>query len=690
MSDVAAKPASGTPVMTHRQILFVIFGLMAGMFLSALDQTVVGTSIRTIGDDLNGLSQQAWVTTAYLILSTISTPIYGKLSDIFGRRLLFIIAIVVFVVGSIAATFSQSMLELAFFRAIQGLGAGGLMSMPLAIMGDILAPRERARYQGYFLAVFGISSVIGPLIGGLFAGANEILWIAGWRWVFLINVPIGLIALAIVLRFLHIPRHAHGRARIDWWGAAMVIVALVPLLLVAEQGREWGWASPIAIGCYVIGALGVIAFVIIETLMKDDAIIPLKLFRSSTFSMATIIGVFVGFGMFGAMLTLPLYLQLVLGSNPTESGFQLLPMILGLMIASIVSGQLIARTGRYRMFPIVGTAFMAAGFLVLTFLRYDSSYWMIAAAMLLIGLGLGQLMQTLTIASQNSVGPRDIGVATSASTFFRQIGGTLGTAVLLSLMFAVLPGNVQNNFADEPTLVSALDAALDPEVADAPENAQIMEKIYAPIVTQLTQATTEQIQPGVQQARDAAAQGVAEAVAAGRIPPALQEAATATAVQQATQLAAQQIQQQVPVARVADDGTVTLDFSDTAARQAFVDSVAPTISEQLSSGGDTSIDGSAMDDTSFLNGANAALAKPLLVAFNVSAVLVYWVAMFVVLVAFVLSLFFRTPPLRDRSALQEAADEGLLATEAAEEVGALVSPGTATGSIDTDAVRSGR
>ncbi|MEN2738884.1 MDR family MFS transporter [Microbacterium sp. X-17] len=688
MSNVAVKPGSGSPIMTQRQILFVIFGLMAGMFLSALDQTVVGTSIRTIGDDLNGLSQQAWVTTAYLILSTISTPIYGKLSDIFGRRPLFIIAIVIFVIGSILATFSTSMLELAFFRAIQGLGAGGLMSMPLAILGDILAPRERARYQGYFLAVFGVSSVVGPLIGGVFAGADQILGIAGWRWVFLINVPIGLIALAIVLRFLHIPRHARGRARIDWWGATMVIVALVPLLLVAEQGRDWGWSSPIAIGCYVLGGIGILAFVIIETLMKDDAIIPLKLFRSSTFSMATVIGVFIGFGMFGAMLTLPLYLQLVLGSTPTQSGFQLLPMILGLMITSIASGQIIARTGRYRIFPLLGTLFMALGFFLLTRLQYDTSYWLIALAMLLIGMGLGQLMQTLTIASQNSVGPRDMGVATSASTFFRQIGGTLGTAVLLSLMFSVMPANVQTAFADEETLSGALNAALDPAVAGAPENAAIMQTIYAPMVSQLTAATTQQIQSGLQQATDAATKAVADQVAAGTIPASAQGAATAVAVAAARATAAQQIEQQVPVAQISADGTVTLDFSNAAAREAYVAQVAPTVSARLAGGsGDTSIDGSALNDSSFLNGASPALTKPILVAFNASAVLVYWVAMFVVLIAFVLTIFFRTPPLRDRSALQEAADEGMLATAAAEEAGALVVPGPSTDSIDTDAVR---
>ena len=653
---VSTPTTRSTPVMPHRQILFVIFGLMAGMFLSALDQTVVGTAIRTIGDDLNGLSQQAWVTTAYLIVSTIATPIYGKLSDIFGRRPLFIIAIVIFIVGSIAASFSTSMIELSAFRAIQGLGGGGLMSMPLAIMGDILAPRERAKYQGYFLAVFGISSVIGPLVGGLFAGAPEILFLAGWRWVFLINVPIGLVALAIVLRFLHIPRHPHGAVRIDWFGAMAVIIALVPLLLVAEQGREWGWTSPIAIACYIIGGLGILAFILIERSMGDDALIPLKLFRSSTFSMATIIGVFVGFAMFGAMLTLPLYLQLVLGSSPTESGFQLLPMILGLMISSIVSGQIIARTGHYRIFPTIGTAFMALGFFTLTFVRYDTSYWQIAGAMLLIGLGLGQLMQTLTIASQNSVGPRDIGVATSGSTFFRQIGGTLGTAVLLSLLFTLVPLNLQTNFKDQATLSDALDAALDPTVATAPANAGIMSKVYDPFVAKLTDGALSGAQQGVEQAKTAAADAVAQQVAAGTIPAAAQAQVTAAAQEQAIQQAAAAIQQQLPVAKVASDGTVTLDFSDATARRAFVDQAVPQIIDGMSNSSDASFDNSTMDDTSFLNGADPRLTKPLLVSFNQSSISVYWVAMGVALIAFVLTLFFRTPPLRQKSALQESAD----------------------------------
>lgn len=639
--------------MSHRQILLVIFGLMAGMFLSALDQTVVGTAIRTIGDDLDGLSLQAWVTTAYLIVSTISTPIYGKLSDIFGRRPLFLFAIGVFILGSILSSFSTSMIDLAVWRAVQGLGAGGLMSMPLAIMGDILAPRERAKYQGYFLAVFGVSSVIGPLIGGLFAGTDQILWIAGWRWVFLINVPIGLAALAMVLKFLHLPKPDHRSVRIDWWGAAAVIVALVPLLLVAEEGQTWGWASPIAIACYGLGVLGIVAFIYIEFRMGDDALIPMKLFRSQTFSMATIIGVLVGFGMFGAMMTIPLFLQIVLGSTPTESGFQMLPMILGLMIASIGSGLLIARNGKYRMFPILGTGLMSAGFLYLSFLKYDSPYLFVAGGMLLIGLGLGQLMQTLTIASQNSVGLRDMGVATSASTFFRQIGGTLGTAVMLSLLFTLMPLNIQTSLTDAPTLSSALDAALTPDVATAPENQKIMSLIYSNIVTPIEEQSQKAAHAGGVQAL--VAQGVPAAEAESKVP------------------------------------LTPLDFSDKAVRSKIVSAAVPEIAKALKAakGDGDSIGGSAINDTSFLVGADPRLTKPFLTGFSVSTITIYWLALSVVLLAFVLALFFKTPALRSKSALQEAAEEKHAAGEAealnaeelerealraADDTGALVKP----------------
>ena len=621
MSDVTAARGTRPAVsaeMTHRQILTVIFGLMAGMFLSALDQTVVGTSIRTIADDLNGLSQQAWVTTAYLIVSTIATPIYGKLSDIFGRRPLFIIAIVLFLVGSIASGFSASILELAGFRAIQGLGAGGLMALPLAIMGDMLAPRERAKYQGYFLAVFGISSVIGPLIGGLFAGAPEILFISGWRWVFLINIPIGIVALAIVLRFLHLPAKSVNRGvRIDWWGAATVILAVAPLLLVAEQGRDWGWASAGSMACYIVGGAGIIAFVIAERLMGDDALIPLKLFRSPTFSMATILGVLVGFGMFGAISTVPLYLQLVKGSSPTLSGFQLLPMILGLMIASIVSGQLISRTGRYKIFPILGTAFMLMGFLIFTQLRADTNYWILAAAMLLVGLGLGQMMQTLTIASQNAVGPRDIGVATSSSTFFRQVGGTLGVAVIFSVVFGVVGSAIQTSFAKTSTLTAALDAALNPAVAGASQNKAIMSKIYDNIVTPIKANLPAQV-----------------------------------------------------------------DLANAAQRKSVIDQVLPTIQSKLASGSGNA--GSSLDsNTSFLNGASHALSAPFLTGFSDAMVAGFWVSLGVVLVAFVLSFFLKATPLRQKSALQEVADqdEAILAQRAAT-IGAGLSPDVTTGTVD--------
>ncbi|MCU1528401.1 MAG: transporter permease [Frondihabitans sp.] len=461
--------------MSHRQILFVIFGLMAGMFLSSLDQTIVGTAIRTIGDDLHGLDHQAWVTTAYLICSTIATPIYGKLSDLFGRRPLFIIAIVIFLVGSAAASFSTSMYMLAAFRGLQGLGAGGLMALPLTIMGDILAPRQRAKYQGYFLAVFGISSVIGPLIGGLFAGADQILFITGWRWVFLLNVPIGAVALVIVIAFLHIPgQKRKDNVVIDWFGAVFVIVAAAPLLLVAEQGRTWGWGSLSAWLCYVIGGLAIVAFIVTERRMKDAALIPLKLFRSTTFSMATVLGVLVGFGMFGALLTVPLYLQLVNGSTPTESGFQMLPMILGLMISSIASGQIISRTGKYKMFPPIGTGFMILGFAWFSQVTYDKPWWFLSIGMVFVGLGLGQLMQTLTLASQNSVGPRDIGVATSSSTFFRQIGGTLGTAVLFSVLFSRLATTIPDAFKDKTLAAAQAKALADPKVLADPNNATLL------------------------------------------------------------------------------------------------------------------------------------------------------------------------------------------------------------------------
>ena len=436
----AATPAATAPPasdgsLTHRQIITILIGLMMGMFLAALDPTIVATSIRTSADDLHGLSAQAWVTTAYLITSTIVTPLYGKLSDIYGRKQFFLLAISLFTIGSMLCTLSTSIGMLAGFRAVQGLGAGGLFSLSLAIIGDIVAPRERAKYQGYFLAVFGTSSVLGPVIGGFFAGQTTIFGVTGWRWVFLVNVPIAIAALIVVTRTLHL-KHQRRDQRIDWWGALMLSVALVPLLIVAEQGREWGWASTKSIAMFVIGGIGIIGFYFVERAMKESALIPLRLFKNRTIGVASIGSIFIGMGMFGGLAALPLYLQIVKGASPTKAGLLLLPLTLGIMFGSILSGQLISRTGRYRRYPIIGAGLLTAAMFAFHYVGADTALWQTMTVMVFFGVGLGFNFQPLTLAVQNAVSPRDIGVATSSATFTRQIGGTLGTAVFLSILFS--------------------------------------------------------------------------------------------------------------------------------------------------------------------------------------------------------------------------------------------------------------
>jgi EmrB/QacA subfamily drug resistance transporter len=446
MSKPATAAAAGptdrpTGEFTHRQVITVLIGLMMGMFLAALDQTIMATATRTIADDLQGFDLQAWATTAFLITSTISTPLYGKLSDIYGRRPFFLFAIAVFIVGSILCGLSQSMYELAAFRAVQGIGAGGLMSLALAIIGDIVPPRERAKYQGYFLAVFGTASVIGPILGGFFAGADTILWVDGWRWVFYLNVPIGIAAMVVVARVLHLP-HTRTDHRIDWPGALALVVGLVPLLTVAEQGRDWGWGSGRALLCYAIGAVGLIAFVLAERAYKDEALLPLRLFRNRTVAVGSASSTILGMAMFGGLMTVPLYLQIVKGSSPTTAGLQMIPFVVGIMAGSIVSGQLIARTGRYRVFPIVGSILMAAALGLFATIGADTPLWRTMLIMVLMGLGLGGNMQPMITAVQNAVSPREIGVATSSVTFFRSMGGTLGTAIFLSVLFNVLPNKI--------------------------------------------------------------------------------------------------------------------------------------------------------------------------------------------------------------------------------------------------------
>lgn len=669
-SGIASADTSTTPIMTHRQILTVIIALISGMFLAALDQTIVGTAIRTIGDDLKGLDQQAWVTTAYLITSTIATPIYGKLSDIFGRRPLYLFGIVVFVIGSLLSSFSTSMLMLAAFRAFQGIGAGALMSLPLAIMGDILAPRERAKYQGFFLATFAVSSVIGPLIGGVFADATEILWIPGWRWVFLVNVPVGIFAIVLVFLFLHLPKHHDtNKPRIDWWGASAVVITLAPLLLITEQGREWGWTSPAAFICYAIGALGLVSFLVAEVKMGPDAIIPLRLFKSRTFSMATILGLLVGFGMFGAMLTIPLYLQIVVGLSPTESGLATLPMVGGMMIAAIASGQIVSKTGHYRLFPVAGTFLLGCGYLVLTQLSYDKQLWFMMIAMFLIGLGLGQIMQTLTLASQNSVAPRDMGVATSASTFFRQIGGTLGVAVLLSVLFSLMPGQISAAMGQESDLKAGLNTALNPATAQAENNRPVMNQLWNPIVNPIKDNVQKGLDQGTAQAIAAADRGVRQkvtsALPAGTPDSVIEQqvnAAKGPAEQQALSAAAEKAHASV------SNGRLSVDWSNESQRSYWVDQVAPDLAKKISDNqGNGSSSGSSTSDTSFLKGADPSLTKPFMKGFISSAVVVYGVGLAVIVIAFILSLFFKVPPLRSVSALQERAEQLKLEQEGIEQ-----------------------
>ncbi|MGD6755221.1 MFS transporter [Streptomyces sp. BH105] len=475
ISTPQQTPTSGG--LSHRQILTILSGLMLGMFLAALDQTIVSTSIRTIADDLDGLSQQAWATTAYLITSTICTPLYGKLSDLHGRKPYFLAAISIFIVGSALCTFSTSMPELAAFRAVQGIGAGGLMSLALAIIGDIVPPRERARYQGYMLATFATSSVAGPLIGGALAGQDSILGVTGWRWVFLVNVPIAIVALFVVAKVLNIP-HVRRDRKIDWWGAVTIALGVVPLLLVAEQGREWGWGSTGSIVCYVVGGVGIVSWIFVERAVGDDALIPMRLFRNAIFSKTSFLSVLIGAGMFGGMLMIPQYLQIVKGASPTKSGLEMLPLMAGMMIASIISGQITGKTGRYKIFPTLGTLFMVAALLLFHFkVEWDTPLWETMLYMGLFGLGLGCCMQTLVLAVQNAVPPQDMGVATASSTFFRQMGATAGTAIFLSVLFSNVGDKISDAFKSAARTADFQAALHDPSVVHDPANKPVFDML---------------------------------------------------------------------------------------------------------------------------------------------------------------------------------------------------------------------
>ena len=415
--------ARETEALTHRRVLIVFSGLMLATLLGALDSTIVATALPTIVSELGGLERLPWVVTAYLLAQTVATPLYGKLGDLYGRKVVLQSAVVIFLLGSALCGLSGSMLQLILFRFLQGIGGGGLVVTTMAVVGEIVPPRDRGRYQGIFGAVFGLASVAGPLLGGYFTTH----WT--WRWIFYINLPLGALALFVIAATL--PAHSERRShRIDWAGATLLALGLTGIILITDLGgTHLAWASPQIITLAVLAALSLLFFLFVER-RAAEPVMPLHLFRNRSVSVTVVLALITGFALFGSVTYLPLFLQVVKGSSPTESGLQMLPQMAGVLVTSILSGQLISRTGRYRIFPIMGMATLAVALFLLSRTTQSTSMNTLMVLMAMLGCGVGMIMQVLVIAVQNAVDIRDLGVATSGNTLSRLVGGSVGTAAL--------------------------------------------------------------------------------------------------------------------------------------------------------------------------------------------------------------------------------------------------------------------